>query len=169
MEANELARKTAELAARDIGVKEKGQNRGKRIEQYQATVGIKPPAPYCIAAVCTWIKEACQELGLVDATGRVVHELLFSPSVLRFWDYAGKTGNRYSPDVLTAECLPCIGIIDHGKGQGHAFLIVGLNDDGSLSTIDANSNAAGVRDGQGVVALADRHKATDLLGWVRIA
>ncbi len=160
--ASDFARAVAARAARDIGVKEKGQNDGKRIREYQAAVGIKPPQPYCIAAISCWIKEECKERGIQP-------ELLFSPSVLRFWDYAGKCGLRYSHDVLTAECLPCIGIIDHGKGQGHAFLIVGLNDDGSLSTIDANSNAAGVRDGQGVVALADRHKVIELLGWVRIA
>src|SRR5678809_680982 len=101
MEATDLARKTAELAARDIGIREKGKNAGKRIEQYQATVGIKKGQPYCIAAVCTWIKEACAELG-------IKHEILFSPSCMRFLEYARKTGHAMMPSELGPEHLPCV-------------------------------------------------------------
>lgn len=164
MEATALARETARRAAVDVQlrVRETKPNQGKRIKDYQDTVGIKPGQRYCIAAICCWIKEACRELD-------EQHQILFSPSALRFLEYAKKTGHAMMPSELGPEHLPCIGIIDHGKGKGHAFLIVGLNDDGSLSTIDANSNEAGVRDGQGVVALNGRHKISDLAGVVRIA
>jgi hypothetical protein len=163
MEANDLARKTAEIASRDIGVREKGKNDGKRIRQYQAAVGIKPPQPYCIAAVCCWIKEACAALA-------VQHQILFSPNCLRFLEYARKTGHAMMPSELGPEHLPCVGIIDVGKpgGDGHAFLIVGMDDDGSLHTIEANSNDAGARDGQGVVALDGRRNISSLAGVVRI-
>ncbi len=162
MEASDLARKVAELASADIGVKEKGQNKGKRIEQYQAAAGIKPGQPYCIAAICCWIREAAKELN------RPVVNLL-SPSAMRFLEYARKQGYQIYPFDIQPEDLPCVGIIDHGGGKGHAFLIVGLNEDtGALQTIDANSNAMGVRDGQGVVALDGRHQLKDLAGAVRI-
>ncbi len=162
MEATDLARAVAERAARDIGVKEKGQNRGKRIEQYQAAVGIKPGQPYCIAAICCWIKEAAKEMG-------VTYQNLLSPSAMRFLEYARKQGYQIYPFDIQPEDLPCIGIIDHGKGAGHAFLIVGMDEDsGALDTIDANSNAMGVRDGQGVVALTGRHYLKDMCGAVRI-
>src|SRR5678809_581871 len=161
MEATDLARKTAERAARDIGIREKGKNAGKRIEQYQATVGIKKGQPYCIAAVCTWIKEACAELGCG-------HEILFSYSCMRFLEYARKTGHAMMPSELGPEHLPCVGIVDHGKGLGHAFLIVGMDDYGDLVTIEANTNGGGSRDGDGVYNRSDR-KITDLAGAVRIA
>jgi hypothetical protein len=161
VEASELARKTVERAARDIGIREKGKNAGKRIEQYQATVGIKKGQPYCIAAVCTWIKEACAELG-------VTHEILFSPSCMRFLEYAKKTGHALAPSEVTPETLPCVGIVDHGKGLGHAFLIVGMDDYGDLVTIEANTNGGGSRDGDGVYNRSDR-KISQLAGVVRIA
>ncbi len=162
MEATDLARAVAERAARDIGVKEKGQNRGKRIEQYQAAAGIKPGQPYCAAAICCWIKEAAKEMG-------VEYKNLLSPSAMRFLEYARKQGNQVYPFDIHPDDIPLIGIIDHGGGKGHAFLIVGMDEDsGALDTIDANSNAMGVRDGQGVVALTGRHYLKDLAGAVRI-
>ena len=83
MEATDLARKTAEIASRDVAarVRETSKNRGKRIEQYQATVGAKTGAAYCIAAICTWVKEACNEL-------QCKHEIVFSPSCVRYLEYA---------------------------------------------------------------------------------
>lgn len=170
MEATDLARKTAEIANRDVAarVRETGKNRGKRIEQYQATVGAKTGAAYCIAAICTWIKEACAEL-------QVKHEILFSPSCLRFLEYAKKTGHAFEPSELTPGMIPCVGIIDHGKGLGHAMLIVGMQDDhllqdyGDLTTIEANTGSGDLsRDGDGVYAKNNR-KLSQLAGCVRIA
>ena len=117
-EATDLARKTAEMASHDIGIRETGKNSGKRIKQYLATVGLKQDGhPYCIAAVCTWIKEAA-------AAGGVRQELLFSPSCIRFLAYAVKTNHAFLPVELTPGMLPCVFIIDHGKGKGHAGLVI---------------------------------------------
>lgn len=165
MEANDLARATERRAAYDVQmrVRETGKNQGKRVNQYQATVGAKGGAAYCIAAICTWIKEACAELGCT-------HQILFSPSCLRFLEYARRTGHAFDPAQLTAADLPCVGIIDHGKGLGHAMLIVGLNEEtGSLTTIEANTDSGGLsRDGDGVYA-KDKRTVADLAGCVRIA
>ena len=62
---SDLARKTAELAARDLYFREQpnGSNDSPRIREYLKTVGIAKPSTYCAAAVSTWIKEASQELG----------------------------------------------------------------------------------------------------------
>ena len=169
MEATDLARKTAEIASRDVAarVRETSKNRGKRIEQYQATVGAKTGAAYCIAAICTWVKEACNEL-------QCKHEILFSPSCLRFLEYAKKTAHAFLPSELKPEMIPCIGIIDHGKGLGHAVLIIGMDDfeDGGgtkLATIEANTGSGDLsRDGDGVYAKNVR-LLVDLVGCVRIA
>ena len=161
-EATDLARKTAEMASHDIGIRETGRNSGKRIKQYLATVGLKQEGhPYCIAAVCTWIKEAA-------AAGGVKQELLFSPSCLRFLDYAVKTNHAFLPSELAPGRLPCVFIIDHGKGKGHAGLVIGVSEDGVLlDTIEANTNPSGSRDGDGVYS---RYRdISEVAAFVRIA
>jgi hypothetical protein len=160
-EATDLARKTAEMASHDIGIRETGRNSGKRIKQYLATVGLKPGQPYCIAAVCTWIKEAA-------AAGGVKQELLFSPSCLRFLDYAVKTHHAFLPSELTPGMLPCVFIIDHGKGKGHAGLVIGIDEEGkALDTIEANTNPLGSREGDGVYART--RQLSEVVALVRIA
>lgn len=161
-EATDLARKTAEIASHDIGIRETGKNSGKRIKQYLATVGLKKEGhPYCIAAVCTWIKEAA-------AAGGVKQELLFSPSCLRFLDYAVKTNHAFPITELTPGMLPCVFIIDHGKGKGHAGLAIGVTDDGlELETIEANTNPSGSREGDGVYSRT--RQISEIAAFVRIA
>ena len=164
-EATDLARKTAERANIDLvlKVREKGgKNKGKRIKEYLATVGLKEDGhPYCIAAVCTWIKEACAEMACS-------HAVLFSPSCMRFLDYAKKTGHAFDPSELDDAAIPCVGIIDHGKGLGHAALIVGSSDNGfELQTIEANTNPGGSREGDGVYSRT--RKRGEFAGMVRIA
>ncbi len=161
-EATDLARKTAEMASHDIGIRETGKNSGKRIKQYLATVGLKQEGhPYCIAAVCTWIKEAA-------AAGGVKPELLFSPSCIRFLDYAAKTHHVLLPPEITPGMLPAVFIIDHGKGKGHAGLAIGMSDDGlTLDTIEANTNPSGSREGDGVYART--RQLSEIVAFVRIA
>src|SRR5262245_27650954 len=108
-EATDLARKVAEIANRDVSLKireTKGPNddgpKG-RIRQYQAAAGIKPPSPYCAAAICCWIKEAAAELG----TG---YQNLLSPSAVRLLEYARRTGHAKEPAELTVSDLPAVGV-----------------------------------------------------------
>lgn len=59
------------------------------------------------------------------------------------------------------------GILDHGKGQGHTFIVEKVDADGTLHTIEGNSNDDGSRDGYEVCRLSKR-KLTDkqLLGFI---
>jgi hypothetical protein len=160
MPATDLARKTAELANGDVGVREVGNNDGPRVRQYQILVGLKPPAPYCAAAVSYWINAASRELNQPC-------QFRFSGGALRLLSL--NTALAFEPETLTPDALPCVGVIDHhDAGKGHAFLIVGMADDGTLQTIEANSNGAGSREGQGVYVLNLRH-ANQLSGCIRIA
>src|SRR5688572_14497851 len=97
--ATDLARATAQVAYRDIGQRETlGKNDSPRIRVYGQTVKIKPPAPYCAAAVCTWIKEA----RAMDGSGLPVYPK-FRPSAraLGLWEL--NPGLRIDWDLLDPE------------------------------------------------------------------
>ncbi len=156
--ASDLARKAAEIASHDIGIHEVGRNDGVRIRQYQKTVGISPPLPYCAAAVCTWIREAEIELGQVAQFKR-------SASALRL--LALNSHLAFEPEELTAEDIPAVGVIDHDGVRGHAFLIVGMTETGRLQTIEANTDADGSREGDGIYE-KDSRNVGQLAGCIRI-
>lgn len=159
--ATDLARKAAELASHDVGIREHGQNDGPRIRRYMYTVGIRPPLPYCAAAVSTWIHEAAQSLDMPE-------DPQFMPSASALRMLAKNTKLAFEPETITAQDVPCIGIINHDGIHGHAFLIVGLDERTNLlQTIEANSNGNGSREGQGVYALDIRHP-NQLMGCIRI-
>ena len=117
-------------AAKEVGVREKtGQNDGKAIAEYLRSVGLNRPEPYCAAFVC-WV---FQKEGL------------------------SKPRSGWSPDLfpqsrLARSALPgnVIGIyFPQLKRIAHAGLIEKV--DGSwISTIEANTNVSGSREGDGV-------------------
>jgi hypothetical protein len=158
--ASDLARKAAEIASHDVGIREQGQNDGPRIRQYMYTVGIRPPLPYCAAAVSTWIHEAAQELDMPE-------DPQFMPSASALRMLAKNTKLAFEPETLTPDMIPCIFILNHDGIHGHAGLIVGMNDTGGLQTIEANTNADGSREGDGVYAKAIRN-INQLAGCIRI-
>ncbi len=159
--ATDLARKAAEIASRDVGDREAlGPNDSMRIRQYLHTVGlpIGKGYPYCAAAVCTWVLEAGFELGQPD------FNFNFSGSALSL-------GHKnqdlcHFPKDLVPDMIPCVGVEDHGNGKGHAYLIVGMDQDGNLQTIEANTNVAGGREGDGVYAKDTRSMHDKKLAWI---
>ncbi len=156
-----LAQKTAELASHDVGEREVHTNDSPRIRQYQATVHLAPPSPYCAAAVSTWVREAATEL-------KINHTLKFSGSALGLWN----SNPELQFNDLTASDIPCIGIHEHADHvHGHAFLIVGMDEStGQLQTVDPNSNPQGGREGIGVFALNIRFvDDQELKGYLRIS
>ncbi len=161
-EATDLARKTEEIASRDIGTMEDppGSNRGERIEEYLAYTGLAPGNAYCASANSLWVHEAAAELGI-------------TPQLRKSGSALGLVRNN--PELffteVTAADLPCIGINeDADHVHGHAFLIIGMDENGKFQTIDPNSNPAGAREGTGVWLL-NRRTAADAnrRGYIRIA
>jgi hypothetical protein len=164
VEATDLARKTAEIASRDIGIMEDppGSNRGPRIEEYLAYTGLPPGNAYCASANSLWVHEAAAELGITP-------QLKKSGSAIHLFD--NNPDLQIAPDALTAEDLPVIGInTDADHIHGHAFLIIGMDEKGTFQTVDPNSNPAGAREGIGVFLLNRRTTAdANRRGYLRIA
>jgi hypothetical protein len=160
VEATDLARKTEETAAPDVGIREVGSNRGPRIEQYLAYCDLGPGNAYCASACSLWVHEAAMVLGV-------------TPKFRKSGSALGLVHNN--PDLftttLTPDMLPCIGINEHSDHvHGHAFLIVGMSDGGTLQTIDPNSDPQGSREGTGVWLLGRRTTHDpERKGYIRIA
>jgi hypothetical protein len=166
--ATDLARKAAEIANADVGGREDlGPNDSARIRQYWRTFGIIPGRglPYCAIAVSSWIKWASQAIRWPQT------EFKSSSRALGLVETNGDLS--FLPEALQPDMLPCVGVIDHGGGKGHAFLIVGMDDQSGstlgtkLQTIEANTNYGGSRDGGGTMALNIRTIA-DLYRCVEI-
>lgn len=122
--------KLVNIALREVGVKEKtGNNDGKRVEEYLTAVRLKKHNPYC-AAFLSWVY--MQE------------------------GYA-KPRSGWSPDLvpqsrLTSQALPAniVGFYYPDKGRvAHVGMIESVHHNWAV-TVEANTNLAGSREGEGV-------------------
>ncbi|MDR6783329.1 hypothetical protein ABIE26_000183 [Pedobacter africanus] len=136
------------IARAEIGVREaSGNNDGKRIEDYLATVGLPKGQPYCAAFISWVFKEAGYAL---PRTG---------------WSPALFPNSRLVRDIVPANLFgiyfPSLkriahcGFIDSRKGDW-------------IATVEANTNPSGDRDGDGVYKRL-RHVKTihSFSDWIR--
>lgn len=136
-----------------IGVKEDDNhtNRGARVIEYLASVGLPGGYPWCQSLVHWSGDQAYGKLGnYVPKTG----------SVLDCLNQAKKLGYKivYSKDATPDNILPGMQMImDLGHGAGHTGVVVSVEDDGRLHTIEGNSNNDGSRDGYMVCQQSKRH------------
>jgi cell wall-associated NlpC family hydrolase len=153
------------VACSQIGVLEQpaGSNRGREIEQYQATVGIDKGEPWCAAFVFWCFKQAADLLrqpNPVVKTGRVVEH----------WDLARKQGirtittqaARQNPELLKPGMLF---IMATGGGTGHTGILEKIIG-GRLVTIEGNTNDTGSREGIGVFRRSTRNIASINRGFI---
>lgn len=122
-----------------VGIKEKGHNKGVIVEAIQRTIGKAEGEPYCLGFV-----QACLAYA----------EL--------------KTGAR-SPIAATEHCRTCwaetpkeqrvkisplkyaIVLWGHeGTSSGHAGIVIEVQRNSAISTVEANTNASGSREGDGI-------------------
>lgn len=137
-------------------------NLGPRIEEFQDYTGISHGSAYCASACSLWVHEAAAALGITPTFKK-------AGSALHLW--SNNQDLQIAPDALTAADLPVVGINqDADKIHGHAFLVIGLAEDGTLQTVDPNSDPAGSREGTGVWLLNRRNTSdTARVGYLRIA
>lgn len=123
-----------EIARQEIGVHEEGgNNRGERVEEYQAAAGGHPGEAWC-AAFVSW--------AFIKAAGALGEDNPMEPcrGALRVWHIA-------PPEAKSKTPTPgAIFVIDHGKGLGHVGLVESVAGD-HVVTIEGNTNGSGGREG----------------------
>jgi hypothetical protein len=126
----EIANKIIALAKKQVGVKETSNNWSTQISKYLAAVNINFPAAWCMALM-VWVNKNIGYTSALATTGGVLDQ----------WN---KTPNKYR----TSTPAPgYIFIIDHGKGKGHAGVVIAVQDKDTINTIEGNTNNDGSRNG----------------------
>ncbi|RZK88135.1 MAG: peptidoglycan-binding protein [Pedobacter sp.] len=145
----EFATRLIQLAEAELWVREKtGHNDGKRVEEYLATVGLKKGNPYCAAFVSFIFKQAGYQL---PRTG-------WSPSLFP----TSRLVKAAAPGNVFGIFFPGI------KRIGHCGFVTGIHNDW-VNTIEANTNAAGSREGDGVFRrLRHKRALAALADWLRV-
>jgi peptidoglycan hydrolase-like protein with peptidoglycan-binding domain len=150
---NKLLAKVLEVALGEVGVTEEppGSNRGKRVEEYMATVGVDPGDPWCAAFVFFCFATAAKAQ---EVANPMVTKKCKTGSVLDLWnraqdnDVAIVTHDAALDDP--SKIKPgMIFIISTGGGHGHTGLVANVVGN-RLVTIEGNTNDGGSREGVGV-------------------
>jgi len=131
----------ADAAEAEVGTLEVGNNGGKRIREYQGSTWLPPGAwPWCAAFVC-WCYRAAMERA---APG------IDRPRTAGAWDF-----ERWARDEGAALMKPP-GYAKRGDIAVYTFSHIGIvtrdqgRGDGSIHTVEGNTNKAGDREGDGV-------------------
>lgn len=147
-----LADEIIKQAGSQLGVTEAtGHNDGQAVETYLKSVGLGKGYAWCLAFVYWCTKQAALKLGLVNplkATGGVLDE----------WQ-SGRGIHLSVPEQ------GCIFIMHHPEGY-HTGIVTGVFADGSLHTIEGNTNSNGSREGTSV--LRKTRLVKDMLGFIKL-
>lgn len=135
---NTIGEAVVSVAEFEVGVHESGgNNHGARVEEYLMSVGLVAGASWCAAFVHWCFRKAALVCGLVNPCPRTA-------SALRLYNLADPQCRTQTP------VRGAIFSLDHGSGHGHAGIVESVNDDGTITTIEGNTNSGGSADGDGV-------------------
>ncbi len=162
-----------DVAKRDLWIRETSRNQGLGIERYwPATTypaGYKNREPYCAAAVCYWIAEAMRrghELGLTEATrpkdAAVRHMVAWAQRPTSGCKLFAPRDGLYFPQAGDIVYFQFFGAI----APNH----VGIVEDytgSTVKTIEANTDASGGREGDGVYRRS--RTLAGCTGFIRVA
>lgn len=154
---NALGLKAVALARQSVGVREEplGSNWGPYVKIYLASVGLTDPEPWCAAFVNYKIQQAATQLGQKAQWPKTG----YCPSI---GDWA-----RANNAFLSAPVAGCVFLV-HSSAEGryiHTGFVIAVNDDGTVSTVEGNTNDDGSANGIGIFA---RRRAIDSLHYVAI-
>jgi hypothetical protein len=110
---------------------------GPEINRWLANVGLQPGYPWCAAFVYSMFVESSLALNLVNACPRTA-------SALHLWSLAQPTQQTHAPAPGR------VFVMDHGHGLGHCGLVELVNDDGTITTVEGDTDASGSRVGDAV-------------------
>lgn len=154
---SQLSDAALQVAISQIGQEEKpkGSNWGHPIQDYLLSVGINFPASWCAAFLYWCFDHAAGQLGQPNPVYK-------AGGVLAHWT------NR-APKRIAATEEPEAGdifIMDLGKGLGHTGIVESIAADGTLHTIEGNTNDTGSREGY-EVARKKRTPQKPIIGYLR--
>lgn len=144
--SNPLLAEAIRIAQSQIGVMEEppGSNRGKKVEAYQASVGINPGDFWCAAFLYWCFQKAAENLDRKNPVLKTGH-------CMTHWnDTPGK--KIAAADAVNKPSLIKPGqifIINTGGSHGHTGLVEKV-DGGFIHTIEGNTNPSGSSNGIGV-------------------
>lgn len=153
---SELSEAAVSVAQSQVGQKESplGSNWGHPVQDYLASVDIHFPASWCMAFIYWCFDHAAGQQGIGNPMAK-------TGGVLAQWAN-GKTSSK----VLSSPAAGDIFIMDLGKGLGHTGIVEKVNADGSISTIEGNTNDSGAREGI-EVARKIRQNKSPIIGYLR--
>jgi hypothetical protein len=149
-----LRKQLIEIAGRDVGQMETSRNHGPAIPKFWTATsypeGYENREPYCAAGVCYWVREWLKIPGVQQAFGKTASQLdqwrCKSARAFDWKDWAKDRGVRvlsdspseilHTGDIVVFD-FSHIGIVHDDKGD-------------RIYTIEANTGASGVRDGDGI-------------------
>lgn len=142
------------VAATQIGVSEKprGSNDGPEVRQYLAAVKLGPGYAWCMAFVYWCVAQACRDL-------HQVNPLLQTGGVLRQW-------NERPALRVTTPRPGDVFVMEFAKGQGHTGFVEAVLADGTIRTIEGNTNDDGSREGYEVARRV--RKVSTIKGFLRV-
>lgn len=155
-----------ELAASQVGVREhpKNSNRGKRVQEYQATTWLEGTGwPWCAAFICWLVREALFQVPTSQGPKGFKR-----PETAGAWDFerwadkmAGKGVERFEagqkpiePGDILVFTFSHIGIAEKAESKGR------------VATIEGNTDGSGTREGGGVYR--QTRKLSDIREVIRI-
>ena len=140
-----VAERLVSISAREVGTRERGgNNRGAAIVKYQEATWLSPgPWPWCAAFICWAIREALQGLDLPTDFKR--------PRTAGAWDFerwAREDGGSRVQLLKPARDLHPGDILCFTFS--HIGIATANPSNGTIRTIEGNTNAGGSREGDGV-------------------
>ncbi len=140
----DIALKTLEFAASQIGVREHGHNRGQEIDTYWRDIGMEPGGlglkpvgtakPWCAVFVSAMVRRAAAALG--------------EPVPIHLTAGCHTLDEQAPPYMRTS--VPAAGAIFLLNGHKHTGFVEAVQHDGTCITIEGNTSPGGSVEGDGV-------------------
>lgn len=149
--ADTISEAALSVAITQLGIREVGgQNRGADVELYLAAAGGVAGESWCAAFLYWCFRRAANILTIPNPC----------PKTLRALEMWSKSDVQFHRTVPTRGA---IFVMDHGQGLGHTGLVETAYPDGTIATVEGNTNREGSRNGDSVW----RHTAWDPKGGKR--
>lgn len=153
-----LIERVIAVASSQVGITEvpPGSNKGPQIDLVLKAVGLGSGYPWCAAFVYWCFQQACRQMDVKNPCPK-------NAGVLNMWNLAGYAESgltritaeqaRKNPKLIKPGMQF---ILKLGPEAGHTGLIIAVLANGTLITIEGNSNSGGSREGIAVTRLTRR-------------